>query len=268
MVSADEGQVIVSGSHGGVYSASFAVSLRPTGIVLHNAGVGLAHAGVAGLDLLDDYRIPAAAVDHDTARIGNAEDVYARGVISHANRAAQDIGVSLGDSCRRACERLLRHQSSQWRTTGKLHEASGSIEIEDGTSILIRDSASLLCSTDTGGIVVTGSHGGLIASDPSRAIKVAVRFVAFNDAGVGVDEAGIQRLPALDRRSIAAVTVSHLSAKIGDAQSSWDTGIISYANRTAAQFGATPGQHLQTYLRELAFSRALTTTSGNSSHDR
>ena len=69
---------------------------------------------------------------------------------------------------------------------------------------------------DEGEIVVTGSHGGLIGADPKRALKANARLAVFNDAGVGCDEAGITRLAVLDDRGVAAVTVAHTSAKIGD----------------------------------------------------
>ena len=60
----------------------------------------------------------------------------------------------------------------------------------------------------------------------------------FNDAGIGIDDAGTTRLPALDARGIPAFTVS---AVIGEAGSTYRDGIISVVNRAAQALGARPG---------------------------
>ncbi|MEM7523403.1 MAG: hypothetical protein AAF360_06540, partial [Pseudomonadota bacterium] len=56
------------------------------------------------------------------------------------------------------------------------------------------------------------------------------------------------RLPALDGRGVAAVTVGHQSARIGDAVSALETGVISAANERAAALGARVGAGLRDML--------------------
>ncbi len=68
-----------------------------------------------------------------------------------------------------------------------------------------------------------------------------MRAAFYNDAGIGVDEAGVSRLPALDARGIAAATVSAASARIGDARSTYEDGILSRVNARAAALGLVPG---------------------------
>ena len=51
----------------------------------------------------------------------------------------------------------------------------------------------------------------------------------------------MSRLPALDRRGIAAATIAAASARIGDARSSYEDGVLSRVNRKAAALGLTPG---------------------------
>ena len=68
-----------------------------------------------------------------------------------------------------------------------------------------------------------------------------MRAAFYNDAGIGIDEAGVSRLPALDVRFIPAATVSAVSARIGDARSTYDDGILSRVNARAAALGLTPG---------------------------
>ena len=71
---------------------------------------------------------------------------------------------------------------------------------------------------------------------------------AFNDAGIGLEEAGIGRLPALDARGIAAFTVDAASARIGEARSTFEDGVISRVNATAARLGAAPGMRARDVL--------------------
>ena len=113
---------------------------------------------------------------------------------------------------------------------------------------MLADSASLVGPDDAGRIVITGSHGGLVGGDPARALKTEAALAVFNDAGGGIEDAGVTRLPALDVRGIAAVTVSHGSARIGDAASAWKTGAISHANGAAAALGAQPGETLRAWI--------------------
>jgi hypothetical protein len=108
-------------------------------------------------------------------------------------------------------------------------------------AVVVVDSVSLVEPADAGAIVVTASHGGLLGGDPASAIKVAALAVVYCDAGFGKDRAGASRLPALDRRGIAAVTVSAQSARIGDGRSVLADGIVSCVNQAAARVGVAEG---------------------------
>src|SRR5207253_9561577 len=103
------------------------------------------------------------------------------------------------------------------------------------------DSASLVAPEHHDAIVITGSHGGLLGGRPETALKYDVRAAFYNDAGIGIDEAGVSRLPALDDRGIAAATVAAASARIGDARSTYEDGILTRVNRRGAALGIAPG---------------------------
>jgi hypothetical protein len=51
----------------------------------------------------------------------------------------------------------------------------------------------------------------------------------------------VSRLPALDARGIPAGTVSAASARIGDARSTYEDGIISRVNARSAALGLREG---------------------------
>ena len=234
------GLVLVAASHGGLYSGYLAARGRVRAIILNDAGVGLEEAGIGGLAYLEKLGIPAAAVLHSSCRIGNARDMVGRGIIGHANEPARQLGCVPGLSIRDAAARLV----AAARTTGApppVAEESRFLLADGDPKVWGLDSASLVRPGDAGQVVVTGSHGGLMGGNPALAIKADVLAAVFNDAGLGIDRAGAGRLPALNLRGIAAVTVSHLSARIGDARSMWETGRVSFANQVAAAAGARRG---------------------------
>ena len=95
----DAGCLAVSGSHGGMSSARYALAARPLLSVFNDAGVGLDDAGIKALPWLQEHELAACAVAHTSARIGEAESTLATGVVSHANPLAQALGVRPGLPC-------------------------------------------------------------------------------------------------------------------------------------------------------------------------
>ncbi len=232
--------VIVTGSHGGLTAARFASKHNPNGVIFNDAGIGIDCAGISGLKFLNTIGIPAATVGYDTARVGDGADMMTRGRISHCNELASQIGVVPDLRCEEAAKIMASAQTPDCFDVSPTEEirrcvATGLIEV------WLLDSASLVQPSDAGHIVITGSHGGLIGGDWSKAIKAPVLYAVFNDAGIGIDNAGIGRLDALASQGIAAATVSANTAKIGDATSTWETGEISACNKIAMTRGVTPG---------------------------
>jgi hypothetical protein len=104
----DEEAIVVSGSHGGTSSGTFALGLPLKLVFFNDAGVGKDGAGIAALAMLQARGAAGAAVAHTSARIGDALDAWSHGVVSHANDAALALGVRVGETVRAAAERLLR----------------------------------------------------------------------------------------------------------------------------------------------------------------
>lgn len=243
------GRVVVSGSHGGLYPGYLAAKAGLRAVILNDAGGGLESAGTAGIHALDQAGMAAAAVSHLSARIGDARDMMARGVISTANAAAAGLGVTVGMPCAEAA-RCLAEAPVPTAPLPPVDEARRIMTRNGGPDVVLADSASLIGVEDRGRIVITGSHGGLVGGDPARALKAAAALAVFNDAGGGIEDAGLTRLPALDARAIPAVTVAHSSARIGDAASAWETGVISRANGAATALGAQPGATLRDWINK------------------
>jgi len=233
------GAVVVNASHGGVYAAYLAAKLHAAAAIFNDAGVGRDRAGIGGLDYLEEFGIAAATVGHDTARIGDGADMMARGVVSHANRLAASLGVSPGQSCHEAAATLQQARPAHRAPPEALEAAF--LLIPEAPQVWALDSASLVLPEHKNAIVVTGSHGGLLGGRPETALKYDVLGALYNDAGIGKDEAGISRLPALDARGIAAATVLAASARIGDARSTYEDGVVSRVNARAASLGLRAG---------------------------
>jgi hypothetical protein len=252
-----DGAVVVSGSHGGRYPGWLAARAGVRAVVLNDAGVGKDQAGIGALAYCEALGIAAATVSHTSCRIGDTTDMLARGATSHANAAACAVGVTPGMTCREAAERLHAAPLVRAADPPPLGEARTEAPEAAGAPrrILLLDSTSLVRPEDAGQIVVTGSHGGLVGGDPAMALRALAFAAVFNDAGVGIEEAGTTRLPALDARGIAAFTVAADSARIGGAASSFRDGIISRVNGTAARLGARVGERAAPWL--IAWARGV-----------
>jgi hypothetical protein len=250
------GAVVVNGSHGGVYAAYVAAKLGVAAAIFNDAGIGRDRAGIAGLGYLAQFGIPAAAIDHMSARIGDGADMMARGLVTHANPPAAALGCRPGLRCDEAAA-ALAYAAAGGREPPPALE-SGFLLIAEPPAVWALDSASAVGPEHEGTIVVTGSHGGLLGGKPETALKYDALAALFNDAGIGVDDAGVTRLPALDARGIAAATVAAASARIGDARSTWEDGILSRVNACAAALGARLGMSAREFVAAVRSAAAPT----------
>ncbi len=232
------GKILVCGSHGGLYTAYVASQANARAVILNDAGVGLDGAGTRGVMALADVGMAAATAKYTSCRIGSSMDVWENGQVSVVNSVAADLALSPGMTVKQAVKQLALAikplgAMAEIQESRSLYKLAGA-----GPNLLLVDSASLVTPDDAGKIIISGSHGGLIGNDPLRALKARAAVAVFNDAGGGKDQAGLSRLPALDNTGVAAVTVAHTTARIGDARSTIDTGVISHCNKLATEQGA------------------------------
>ena len=244
------GTVLVAGSHGGSYCGYLAALAGLRGVIFNDAGVGLDNAGIGALDYLQRLGMAAATVAHTSARIGDGPDMLARGKISHCNTTAKTLGCAVDQTCQEAAEAMQRGKAFEGDAPAYLETRR--LLREGPVRVIACDSASLVEPNDGDTIIITGSHGGRLAGRPGYGLAVQARGAVFNDAGVGIDMAGIQRLDILDQNSTPAVTVDAMTARIGDARSAWENGIISHFNKQAAKRGVTVGMTVPTFAELLS----------------
>jgi uncharacterized protein YunC (DUF1805 family) len=228
-----DGAVVIGGSHGAAYAAYMSAKYGCRAAIHHDAGIGKEEAGVSGLDYAQKLGMAMAAVATASARIGDAADMMARGVISRANALATSCGVVPGMTCRDAAELLKK---APWPHAMPPDKGETRHIVE---GIVCLDSASLLVPEDRDRVVATGSHGALnaaIATAPFRP-----RLLMFNDAGFGADQGGVLSLDALEKDGLAAIAVAAQSARIGDGCSTLQDGTISAVNQPAYRLGARVG---------------------------
>src|SRR6202162_1466410 len=104
--------------------------------------------------------------------------------------------------------------------------------------IVIADSITRIAEEARGAVVVNASHGGIYAA--YLAAKLQAVAAIFNDAGVGRDCAGIAGLDYLQQFGIAAATVGHDTARIGDGADMMASGVVTRANGLAVPLGDDP----------------------------
>jgi len=93
----DAGAIVVCGSHGGTSAGTFALEVPLAAVFFNDGGVGKDGAGIAALGMLQAKGIAAGAVAHTSARIGDAQDAWDHGILSHVNAAARALGLAPGD---------------------------------------------------------------------------------------------------------------------------------------------------------------------------
>ncbi|HWA36834.1 MAG TPA: hypothetical protein VG873_03130 [Burkholderiales bacterium] len=99
----DEGRILVIGSHASLHGGrpETALPIRAALAVFHSGG-----GDCSRLPVLEVRGIPAAAVDGQSARIGDARSVWASGTIATANGPALALGIRAGMSVREAVEKV------------------------------------------------------------------------------------------------------------------------------------------------------------------
>lgn len=243
--------VVVCGSHGGVYPAHLAAKARLRAVMFSDAGVGKDRAGLGCLDYCGALGMAAATVAHDSARIGDGQDILARGRISHANGIAEACGVRPGQPVREAREHFA--EAPAWEGTPPPYAEARKVVVDEPgkPQVICMDSISLVEPGDAGQVVVSGSHGALLGGRSEAALAVDAFAAFFNDAGIGADEAGVTRLPALEARGIIGACVDTMSARIGDGLSVYEDGVISRLNEPARAAGGEVGMPLKVLIQRL-----------------
>jgi hypothetical protein len=105
----DKRAIVVTGSHGALLGGKpdSMLGIDVFAAFFNDAGGGKDDAGYARLPVLDSRGVAAAAVSHNTARIGDGRSTYDTGVISRVNETGRRLELREGMSARDAVIRLV-----------------------------------------------------------------------------------------------------------------------------------------------------------------
>jgi uncharacterized protein YunC (DUF1805 family) len=234
--------VLVCGSFAGAEIADqLGLCWGPRALIAHACGVGKDDAGISGLALCQRFGIPMAAVDTMSARVSRGRSVYEEGWISHANEAAQALGVRVGQPTREAVQLMLDAAPGEPLandvTPNDIHVVD---RVDQGVVyavwnvLLLLDRAPL--SDD---VVCLAMHSGKVMAEWSAA--ASPKGVIANDGGFGKDNTGVAGLAMLEKAGIAGASVAAMTARIGDARSTYYDGEISALNAIAERWGVRVG---------------------------
>jgi hypothetical protein len=109
--SEDLGQVVITGSHGGLLGGkpASASKVDVRAAIFNDAGIGADLAGLSRLPALAARGIAAFTVSCFSARIGEGLSSLNDGFVSALNAPARAAGVEIGLACRAAVRRILAY---------------------------------------------------------------------------------------------------------------------------------------------------------------
>jgi hypothetical protein len=114
----DEGQIVVTGSHGGLVGGQPFMALRVSAYaaVFNDAGIGREGSGLTRLPALDARGIAAFTVSADSAEIGSARSSLEDGTISAVNARAEQLGAQIGASAKQVIARWSLPEAGAFST--------------------------------------------------------------------------------------------------------------------------------------------------------
>lgn len=241
--------VAVGASFAGAPTAAMAMRQGVKAWIAHEGGPGKDEAGISGLPFADKFDVPAAAIATKEAGLSHGRSLLT-GHVGRANQAAVALGVKPGQTGEQAARLMLKAKPAVVRDfPGLIDEAMHEVAAMANGKVYACWSFSRVAHEMPNDVFCVASHGAKIMAQ--YALRVRPKGLVCNDAGMGLDNSGIEGLTMLDVYKIAAAAVSTDSARIGDALSTYHDGVISAANAHAAAKGVTIG------MRASAAARAM-----------
>lgn len=230
--------VVINASYCGVLPARFIGEHKPRGAIGVDCAIGPAGASIAGLWYLEALNIPAAVADVLTVRLGDGLDLHEHGIISFYNRPAADCGVRRGMPVKEAAIAMLENDPCA-PTAAEVTNRQVVDHGPNGRLVVCTDSIAFGSEADRLNVLVTAGHTG--RSAVPYLLKVRPYGFICSDGGMGRDGSGVAGLYAVESASLAGATVDARTARMGDGLSTYHDGVISVANRLAADAGVKVG---------------------------
>ncbi|WP_425409890.1 hypothetical protein [Hyphococcus sp.] len=241
--------IVVTGSYCGVLCARFASYYRPAAVIGVDCAIGPEGAAIAGLWYYEALSIPAAAADVMSVRLGDGADVYENGIVSRVNEPAHRCGVVKGMKVREAVELIHMNREKRSLEPSEITNRSVVYSDEDGAIVCSDSIAFALPEDKQRNVLCTGGHTGrsavpyLLSSFP--------RGFICSDGGRGRDDSGIAALKIVGEKGLPGAAVDACTARMGDGLSTYHDGVITAANKLAAERGVSEGMRASEAARVL-----------------
>jgi hypothetical protein len=232
--------VIVVGSYCGLRILAPMFTRGVKAVIATDAGIGKDNAGISGLLHGETIGVPVAVIAAKSAETSNGRETLLLGTISRANRQAQALGVTTGMIAYEAAARLAKAPpgkaiptplGSGEKPTVVEETSKGRIWATPGTTA-IREKI-------PNDVICSGANSSRVSSD--GVLRMGAKGSIANDAGVGRNNTAIEALTLLADKGVPCAAVGTMSARLGEGLSTWNDGIISFANAPAMAKGVKPG---------------------------
>ncbi|MGQ0624627.1 MAG: hypothetical protein ACT4PP_08285 [Sporichthyaceae bacterium] len=235
--------VVVPASYIGVLPARMMAVHRPRAVIGHDACVGKYGAGIGGLWYLEALGIPAATADGMSAEMGNGQDLYAAGVISHVNYVAEICGVHIGMSVREAAAVLLQQDPTDTEVGNKIRREI--VETDpSGRRVVVTDSIVwALPEDERTSVLVTAGHTG--RSGAKFLLEANPWGFICHDGGMSKNRSGISGLDTAQDAGLPGACIDGTTSPIGDAFTAYAIGSISALNEAAQRRGVRVGMSVR-----------------------
>ena len=232
--------VVVGASFAGAPTAAMCMRPGVKGWIAHEGGPGRDQAGVSGLPLAERFGIPAAAIATMSAGVSEGPTLLT-GTVSRCNAVAAALGVRSGQTGDEAARLMLKAPLGKPCALGDVvDESIHEMLVTPRGKVYAVWSFSRVEGEHPDDVYCVASHGGKVMAQ--YALRVKPKGLIANDAGGCLDGAGSSGIHLVEELfGMAAATVSADSARIGDALSTYNDGVISAVNATAQKRGVRVG---------------------------
>jgi hypothetical protein len=231
--------VYCGGSFAGAEAVAITLRQGVKAVIAHDGGIGKDNAGISGLALAQQHGVPAAAVATMSARVSDGKSLY-DGVLSHVNDAARQFGIAPGQAVHTAAWTLLQCPPGRPIAVPPSPQDELRVVVQGaGGNIVAIWRSSLVKGQHPHDVFMLGSHMSELVFRQVSAFMP--RGVIANDVGRAKDDSGIAGLPLLATVGVAAAAVGTMTARAGDALSTYHDGIVSVVNTIAASAGVRVG---------------------------
>jgi hypothetical protein len=231
--------VIVVGSYCGTRILAPIFTRGVKAVIATDAGIGKDEAGISGLKHGEQIGVPVATIVTMSAETSNGRSTLL-GEISRANAQARALGVFPGQVAYEAAAMLAKAPAGKSIPTPLgIEEAPVVVEETPSGRIWATPGSTAIKEKIPNDVFCSGANSSRVFSD--GALRMAAKGAIANDAGIAKNNTAVEGVMLLQERGIPAASVGTMSARLGEGLSTWNDGVISVVNQTAAARGVKVG---------------------------